>query len=241
MVRCRSDIPKAILKSLCTFPTSIVWISIISPVLDFVVTLLMYFDERKFVFFTFPTEEDIIACNSSRKSAQFFSVLQSLCLLEVFYVVRRYYLKATRSAAPLAKIRFSKYTNLIKYPMFFVITTNAIKSFFILPQHLIFYHIFNITYGACYIWFFFCFNKMYVIKEGEIYPIAFFLDIIIVISFIIFALIELYGYLQLLDSVMHCFYAYSQLIFKISVLLKQVCVSIDVLENRFLRLPEELL
>ena len=241
MGRCHSDIPKAIFKSLCTFPTSIVWISIISPVIDLTVTLILYFDEVKFNFLTYPTEEDILYTNKARKSAQFFSVLQCLCLIEVFYTVRRFYLKATRSAAPLAKIRFSKYTNLIKYPMFLIIFTYAIKPFFVLPKYFFMYHLFNITYSISYIWFFFCFNKMYVIKEGEIYPIAFFLDIIIYISFFIFAVVEIYGYLGFLGIPMHCVYAYSHLIFRSSVLLKQVCVSVDVLENRFLRLPDEIL
>ena len=235
------EICKAFLHSICSYPTSIVWISIISPAMDIILSLILFFDQKIFTLLTFPAEEDMLLVNYSRKSLQVFSIIQSLCLLQVFYLVRRFYIKATRSAAPIAKIRFSKYTNIIKFPMFLIIITSSIKCFIKLPNYIWLYHIFNVIYGMSYILFFFCFNRMYVIKEGDVYPLAFFLDVIMIITFLVATLVEIASCYSRLDGISHCVYSYFQLLFKISLLLKQVCVSLDVLENRFLRLPEELL
>lgn len=241
MISASKEIFKSFIKSICSYPSCMFWFGITAPALMVVLDVSAFFSKRKFLISKFPTEYDCLSDPYSRLVAQICNSIYMFIMVNVFYHVRRAYVKATRSAAPLAKIRFSKYTNIIVYPMVINIIAGVIKPFIPLPKYALIYYVDYFVYALSILFYIFCFNKMYVIKEGEIYPIGLTMDIILCITYAVIAYCAKNSYMKPIDNIYHILYVIIEMVNVFVYILKHVMISLDVLENKFLKLPEALL
>jgi hypothetical protein len=217
------------------------WLGIVMPVLMVVIGYAAYFERRKFEFSKLPTEYDRLTEYYPRLFGQIFNTIYMFIMINVYYHVRRTYVKATRSAAPLAKIHFAKYTNLIKYPVIINTIAGIARPFIPVPQYALFYYLDYFIYAVSLMCYIYCFNKMYVIKEGEIYPIGITMDILIIITYIVIAYCAKESFGKQNNNNYRFVYAIMEIFNFFFYILKHVMISLDVLENKFLRLPDALL
>ena len=231
---------KALCRSFLGYPSSIFWVAIILPFVSQVTSVILFYLKNPFSFLSFPMESTLLQSDVSRGLIRITSLIESLALANVFYFVRRFFVKGINSAAPLAKVYFERYTKMIVPPMIAYVVFSAAHVFVDPVKNAMIYNCFWIISGLSHFMYIYCFDKMYTVKEGMVYPIGMWTDISLIITFSIFVPLMIYDFVSgSKDEILLAICSYSQLLYSLSVIIKNVFIALTVLEHRFLRLPNE--
>ena len=232
---------KTFSKTFFSYPSCMFWASIINPYIALVISYFMYFNKYPLDFHNFPIETFLFQYQSSKIILQTSGIFQIIFIINVFFYVRRFFIKSIRSAAPLAKITFEKYTKLIIIPIFFYLISYLICLFLNSEEYQLLYLFILLVSYFSYFMYIFCFNQMNMVKEGKIYPSGFGADIVILISFIfyfplLFYLIFFFNSSK--DSFICTICAFSQMLFNFSLTIKNIIIAFKTLENKFSKLQD---
>ena len=231
-------------KTLFNYPSCVFWASIINPIIALIISYFIYFSQYPFDLKTFPIETFLFQCSSAKFVLQLSGIVQTLFTIIIFFFVRRFFIKAIRSAAPLAKVSFEKYTKLIIVPMVTYIISFVFTLFIDTNEYKFMYLLTYLISIISYYLYIFCFNQMNMIKEGKLHPIGYGADIVLIISFIVFFPLLLFiafyfNYSKDSPIIMIC--AVSKIVFNVALTIKNILVAFTILENKFSKLQDNII
>jgi len=228
----------SLILSIFRYPSIVFWCYLLIPVVSFTSGIQYYSIKNRTKIYQIPVFSLLISEEKSYKVVFWCRILTMVMYSQTQFFIIRYFIKSLRFSAPLAKIKIRNNIKVMAISSFihfvsYVAATyiNSQKSF---KSH---YISLIVSYLSEFLYLY-SFNRMHMILEGELYPPGFYFDIIGFITLLI-SVPLLYTTINISNfSHKYMIGAASISITNSCILLKHVFISVIVLKNRFLKMPD---
>jgi len=226
----------AILKSIVMFPSSIFWILSTFPIFGFILSTGISYSYKGCVKKTLPSTSLLLS--DTRYS--FYLMIIHLVIVAAFirfhFMVEKYFSRTLRFAAPLAKEITNKYLNSLHYIAVVVSLSHLGFTLVKYRTHSHLHYLFVVAYYISSIAYNYCFAKIEGIKNGQIHPQGYLVDLISTLLTVAFIPLILFFLNTTFSNKVLIVCSICQNIISLCFDIKYIYHAVSILGNRFVNL-----
>lgn len=237
MITCNSQKIYSFFLSFVAFPSCMFWTVILLPLVRYSMHTTKIFISSQFNFSNIPNERSMYNNKQTAKSMVYFEIVYIIAISVVLYYMRKKFIKAMNHSAPIAIIKFKKYTKRFVLPAILYVFSLIGKLVTATYDNSTLYCFCTLVYLVSLAACLYLYNIMFMIKECALHPLGHYIDyLLIIIGTTYLPLLFLSNFYD--NSVLNSVYSYTEIIFSTLLVFKYSFVSMHVLGKKFLRCSE---
>ena len=170
------EVLESMFRSFFFFPSGIFWMTALLPIIGFVITTILNFQTEQPLNCFIPTPSSLLLTKYSY-FLKIGEILGILAFVRIHFIIQRYYKYVIPKAASAAKVKITKF---LEIETFVSLIIFIFKIIFLLShpkKHFYLHHLSLYAYFLTNTAFHWIVNNLNLIRNGELYPPGFGLDI----------------------------------------------------------------